>query len=128
MSAEIAEPKEQRFELRVVDDVWATLKVSQAGMMLELHLNPVRIATCPGLMIYDRDGERLSLRQGEQLLVGHQDGRILLKLKVEDDGTLVDVVDPRRLARLVVDSRGPGSIGNNPIQHGGFVLNMKPID
>jgi len=61
---EIGESKAQIFELRVVNAVWATLKVSRAGLVLEHHLNPVRIATCPGLMIYDGDGEPLSLRHG----------------------------------------------------------------
>jgi hypothetical protein len=124
---EIGESKAQIFELRVVNAVWATLKVSRAGLVLEHHLNPVRIATCPGLMIYDGDGEPLSLRQGGQLLVSHPDGRVRLKLSVDDEGTLVDVVDPQGCARLAVELRGPGSIGNSLIQEGCLILTLKSV-
>jgi hypothetical protein len=119
---------EHRFELRVSDAVWAILSVSQKGMVLEHNLDHVRIAICPGVTMFDEDGKQLHPRQGEQLLIGDPNGLVRLKLNVDNDGTLVDVVDPRRIARLAVELRGPGSAGNNRIQEGGLVLTLKPID
>lgn len=96
--------------------------------MLEHNLDHVRIAICPGVTIFDENGKQLHPRQGEQLLLGDPNGLVRLKLNVDDDGTLVDVVDPRRLARLAVELHGQGSAGNSPIQEGGEVLTLKPID
>jgi hypothetical protein len=119
---------ELRFELRVSDTVWAVLRVSQEGMVLEHNLDHVHIAGCPGVTIFDGDGKELHLRQGDQLFLADPSGLIRLKLNTDDERTLVDVVDPRRLARLVVELRGGGSGGNMPIQEGGDVLTVKPID
>jgi hypothetical protein len=119
---------EHRFELRVSDTVWAILRVSQEGIVLEHNLDHVHVAICPGVAIFDEDGKELHPRQGDQLLLADPGGLIRLKLDVDDEGTLIDVVDPRRLARLAVELRGSGSGGDMPIQVGGEVLTLKPID
>ena len=118
--------QEHRVELRARDKLWATWDVSDAGMVLRHDLDDVRIATCPGLLAYD-NGRQLQLAQGPQLILSEPNGQICLKVNTDDDGILSDVVDPRGKALLVVELRRPGSFGDQPIQPGSLVLNLKPM-
>jgi hypothetical protein len=118
--------QEHRIELRTPDKLWATWDVSDAGMVLRHDLDDLRITMCPGLLAYE-NGRRLHLTQGSQLILSEPNGPVRLKVNTEDDGILRDVVDPRGKAFLVVELRGPGSFGDQPIQAGGLVLNLKPM-
>src|SRR5712691_5545689 len=126
MNADIVIGKARRFELRVANVTWATLRVSEQGLRLEHSLDDVRVAACPGLAIFDENGNELHLNQGSQLFASDSNGLIRLKLNVEDDGTLSDVVDPSGKARVVVELGGPGSAGDSPVEMGGFGLTLKP--
>jgi hypothetical protein len=127
MSAGMGDSKEQRFELRVADAVWATLRVTPQRMLLEHNLNDVLVKMCPGFAIFDETGSELHLNNGAQLILSDRSG-IRLKLNVDDDGALVDVTDPRHRARLAVELRGAGSGGDSLIQEGGWVLTLKQAD
>jgi len=123
--------KEQRFEFRVEDSVWAILRISEHGKILEHDLSELQLAVCPGFAVFDEKGQKLKISQGDQLYLSEPSGAICLKLEVSDSndetvGDIVDVVDPKRKAHLVVNLVGPGSTGSQPIRQGGLVLNLRP--
>ena len=118
--------QEHRIELRTPAKLWATWDVSDGGMVLRHDLDDVRIATCPGLLAYE-NGRQLRLVQGAQLILSESNGQVRLKVNTDDHGILSGVVDPRGKAFLVVELRGPGSVGDQPIQVGSLMLNLKPI-
>ncbi|MGO9452705.1 MAG: hypothetical protein ACLQDV_16935 [Candidatus Binataceae bacterium] len=118
--------QEHRIELRTPDKLWATLNISDAGMVLRHDLDDVGIATCPGLLAYE-NGCQLQLAQGLQLILSESSGQVRLKANTDDDGILSDVVDPQGKAFLVVELRGSGSIDDQPVQPGSLVLNLKPM-
>jgi hypothetical protein len=118
--------QEHRIELRTPDKLWATWDVSDAGMLLRHDLDDLSIAMCPGLWAYE-NGRRLRLAQGSQLILTEPNGQVCLQVNADDNGILSDVVDPRGKAFLVVELRGLGSVGDQPIQAGGLVLNLKPM-
>jgi hypothetical protein len=118
--------QEHRIELRTPDKLWATWYVSDAGMLLRHDLDDLRIVMCPGLLAYE-NGRRLRLAQGSQLILSEPNGQVRFQVNTDYDGILSDVVDPRGKAFLVVELRGPGSVGDQRIQAGGLVLNLKPM-
>jgi hypothetical protein len=119
--------QQHRIELRTPDKLWATWDVSDAGMELRHDLDDVRIETCPGFMAYE-NGRPLHLTQGApELFLNDSNGLVRLKVNTDEDGILTDVVDPRGKAYLSVELRGPGSVGNQPVQNGELVLTLKPI-
>ena len=74
----------------------------------------------------------MTIAQGVGFLaVSDRNGAIRLKLSTSDANDesmsdIVNVVDPKRKARLVWRVVGPGSTGNQPIQVGGLVLGLRP--
>lgn len=119
--------QKHRIELRTPDRLWATWDVSDAGMVLHHDLDYVRIATCPGLLPYE-NGCALHLMQGaSELFLNGANGLVRLKVNTDEDGILIDVLDPRGKAYLVVELRGQGSVGNQPVQTGELVLTLKAM-
>ena len=123
--------KEQLFELRVENSVWAILRVSEHSKIMEHELTDSQLAFCPGFAVFDEKAQELKLNQGDQLYLSEPSGAICLKLEVSESndetmGDIVDVIDPKQTAHLVVHLEGPGSTGSQPIQEGGLVLSLRP--
>ena len=99
--------KMQVFELRVGDSPRAILRVSEAGTVLEHDLSDVQLAVCPGFAVFDDKGHDMTIAQGVGFLaVSDCYGAIRLKLSTSDANDesmsdIVNVVDPKRKARLV---------------------------
>ena len=119
--------KPQRIELRTPDRLWATLDISDAGMVLRHDLEDVRVETCPGFIAYDNDCALHPMQGAPELFLNDSNGLVRLKVNTDEDGILTDVVDPRGKAHLAVELRGPGSIRDQPVQSGELVLTLKPM-
>ena len=109
----------EKFELRVVDKVWATLTFESDGrIVLEHNLTEDQVSRCPEVVLYDGAGQIVTGACGDignsqtGLLLYWPDGRIRHKLRLDD------VVDSRNQVRLEWKSTGtgPGSVGEQPVQ------------
>jgi hypothetical protein len=106
-------------ELRAGDAVWATVCEDQDGTkQLDLvpGLTTLQIESYTGgLLPYDTDGKPLKIEQGAyHVYINDRDGNTQLKLNMDSNGEIADVVHP--LVNLVIMLSGAGSAGCTPIQ------------
>src|SRR5579863_10524226 len=106
-----AMPENERFELRAGDNVWASLIFKSDGqLILEHELTEHEVETCPGLVLYDREGQIVQMNPAEDgLRLYWPDGRIRRKLRLDTLSNNLDVpdaLDPKRQVQLECISRG----------------------
>jgi len=78
------------------------------------------------VVAYDDKGQILNVTRRERSVsLCSQDGVTQLKLLVDDCSNITDVTDPRGKVGLVVNERGPGSLGSNPVVVSGPVLGLR---
>ena len=121
----------RKIDLLLGEDRWASILVNPDGhKTLDYDWNETKLASSPPLQPYEGPSKLqcvAAVRDVPCILLVDDKGRERLQLADDDDGELLEVVDPRGEAYLQVSLQGPGSDRDHPTAEAWFALKLRRV-